>query len=51
MIVLSKKRIIYLISVLMISFVVVGINSDVFGNSGYTIILDAGHGQPDRTEQ
>lgn len=53
MIVLRKKRIIYLISVLMVSFVVVGVNNNVFGSNdlSHVVILDAGHGQPDRAEQ
>lgn len=52
MIVLSKKRIIYLISVVMVSFIGIWINGLVYGetnnSSGYTVILDAGHGEPDR---
>ena len=57
MIVLSKKRIVFIISVLVISFGFIVINGNVYGESssiivddesiGYTVILDAGHGQPD----
>ena len=57
MIVLSKKRIVFIISVLIISFAFIVVNGDVYGESdsitvadeniGYTVILDAGHGQPD----
>lgn len=55
MIVLSKKRIIFLVSTLMISFITIFINGivygEIFSSNGYTVILDAGHGEPDRTEQ
>ena len=57
MIILNKKRIVFIISVLIISFSFIVINGNVYGESdfittssetnGYTIILDAGHGQPD----
>lgn len=52
MIILNKKRIIFLISVLMISFVTILFNGIVYGldilDTCYTVILDAGHGLPDR---
>lgn len=52
MILLNKKRIIFLISVLMVSFISICFNDSVYGDvsgvSGYTVILDAGHGEPDR---
>lgn len=46
MIVLSKKRIIFLVSVLMVSFIVILVNGNVLGNSlndeaNFTVILDA----------
>lgn len=46
MIVLNKKRIIYLISVLMVSFITILVNGNVLGNSlnsesNFTVILDA----------
>ena len=51
MIVLSKKRIVFLVSVLMISVVTIFVNGTVYGEgslvAGYTVILDAGHGEPD----
>lgn len=54
MIVLSKKRIVFFVSVLMISFVTIFINGIVYGeffsNAGHAVILDAGHGEPDRSE-
>ena len=51
MIILNKKRIIFLISVLMISFITILFNGIVYGldilDTCYTVILDAGHGLPD----
>ena len=51
MIILNKKRIIFLISVLMISFVTILFNEIVYGldilDTCYTVILDAGHGLPE----
>lgn len=52
MIILHKKRIIFIITILLISFVFIIINGNVYGKTdssaiGHTIILDAGHGQPD----
>lgn len=55
MLVLNKKRIIFFISVIMISFVSMSLNRNNVESiqtsstpvSSHTIILDAGHGEPD----
>ena len=57
MVVFNKKRILFLTMCLVVSFI--GLNLDFNQNfntvpvsstpvSGYTIVLDAGHGMPDR---
>ncbi len=58
MIILNKKRIIFFISVLMISFASIAFNeknnmsktieTSSTPVSGHIVILDAGHGKPDR---
>lgn len=52
MIVLNKKRILFFISIIMVSFVTILVNGIVYGegilSSGHVVILDAGHGEPDR---
>ena len=54
MVILNKKSIIFLISALMVSFVTNLFNEIVYGlgipNTQKTVILDAGHGEPDRSE-
>lgn len=59
MIILNKKRLIFINSIIITSILFYSMNFQKLSNtklassipvSGHTIILDAGHGNPDRTE-
>ena len=60
MVIFRKKRIIFFISCLIVSFIGLRFEANLENDtvltsstpvSGYTIFLDAGHGNPDRSEQ